>query len=81
MVVALIIGLVTLRLSGHYLAELCHHRRVISFYFLFANMDALGRYSGLSGTPRYSPLFGLTLSSSNGGLTVPDMDLRVGLDF
>ncbi len=65
-VVALIIGLVTLRLSGHYLA-VATIAWGISFYFLFANMDALGRYSGLSGIPPIS-LFGLTLSS-NGGLT------------
>jgi ABC-type branched-subunit amino acid transport system ATPase component/ABC-type branched-subunit amino acid transport system permease subunit len=61
-IIALVIGLVTLRLSGHYLA-VATIAWGISFYFLFANMDALGRYSGLSGIPPIS-LFGLDLSSS-----------------
>lgn len=61
-VVALILGFVTLRLSGHYLA-VATIAWGISFYFLFANIDALGRYSGLTGIPAISFL-GFELTSS-----------------
>src|SRR6201999_2720651 len=49
-VIALIIGFVTLRLSSHYLA-VATIAWGLSLYFVFANLDALGRYSGLSGLP------------------------------
>ncbi len=55
-VIALVIGLVTLRLSGHYL-PLGTIAWGISFYFLFGNMDFLGKYDGLNGLPPIT-LFG-----------------------
>jgi branched-chain amino acid transport system permease protein len=48
--IALVIGLVTLRLSGHYL-PLGTIAWGISFYFLFGNMEFLGKYDGLNGLP------------------------------
>ena len=54
--IALVIGLVTLRLSGHYL-PLGTIAWGISFYFLFGNMDFLGKYDGLNGLPPIT-LFG-----------------------
>lgn len=56
---ALIIGLVTLRLSGHYL-PLGTIAWGISLYFLFGNMDFLGKYDGLNGLPPIT-LFGWSL--------------------
>ena len=55
-VIALIIGIVTLRLSGHYL-PLGTIAWGISLYFLFGNMDFLGKYDGLNGLPPIT-LFG-----------------------
>ena len=57
--IALVIGLVTLRLSGHYL-PLGTIAWGISFYFLFGNMDFLGKYDGLNGLPALS-VFGWSL--------------------
>jgi branched-chain amino acid transport system permease protein len=57
--IALVIGLVTLRLSGHYL-PLGTIAWGISFYFLFGNMEFLGKYDGLNGLPPIS-LFGRSL--------------------
>ena len=54
--IALVIGLVTLRLSGHYL-PLGTIAWGISFYFLFGNMEFLGKYDGLNGLPPIT-LFG-----------------------
>jgi branched-chain amino acid transport system permease protein len=48
--VATILGAATLRLSGHFL-PLSTIAWGIAIYFLFGNLDALGRYSGLSGIP------------------------------
>jgi branched-chain amino acid transport system permease protein len=48
--VATILGVATLRLSGHFL-PLSTIAWGIAIYFLFGNTDALGRYSGLSGIP------------------------------
>ena len=58
-VIALVIGVVTLRLSGHYL-PLGTIAWGISFYFLFGNMDFLGKYDGLNGLPPIT-LFGWSL--------------------
>ncbi len=58
-VIALVIGLVTLRLSGHYL-PLGTIAWGISFYFLFGNMEWLGKYDGLNGLPPIT-LFGWSL--------------------
>ena len=47
---ALAIGLVTVRLSGHYL-PLGTIAWGISFFYLFGNIAALGGYDGISGVP------------------------------
>ena len=59
---ALAVGAVTLRLSGHYLA-LGTLAWGVSFYYVFANLDWLGRNDGISGIP---PLrfFGTALTDS-----------------
>ena len=59
--IALVIGFVTLRLSGHYL-PLGTIAWGISFYYLFGNMEFLGKYDGLNGLPPIS-LFGTPLES------------------
>ncbi|MCP1848868.1 MULTISPECIES: branched-chain amino acid ABC transporter ATP-binding protein/permease [unclassified Bradyrhizobium] len=48
--VATLIGAITVRMSGHYLAlaTLCFG---ISFYFLIGNSDELGRFNGMTGIP------------------------------
>jgi branched-chain amino acid transport system permease protein len=58
-IVALAIGLITLRLSGHYL-PLGTIAWGISLYYLFGNLEWLGRYDGLNGIPPLR-LFGLSL--------------------
>jgi branched-chain amino acid transport system permease protein len=59
---ALLIGAVTLRLSGHYLA-LGTIAWAVSLYYVFGNLDLVGRNDGISGIP---PLraFGLALTDS-----------------
>ena len=47
---ALAIGAITLRLSGHYLA-LGTLAWSVSLYYVFANLDILGRNDGISGIP------------------------------
>jgi branched-chain amino acid transport system permease protein len=59
--VALFLGFLTLRLSGHYL-PLSTIAWGISLYFLFGNLDTLGGQTGLSGLPVLS-LAGLKLDS------------------
>jgi branched-chain amino acid transport system permease protein len=49
-VAALVIGLVTVRLSGHYL-PLGTIAWGISFYYLFGNLKSLGAYDGISSVP------------------------------
>ncbi|HMW17624.1 MAG TPA: branched-chain amino acid ABC transporter ATP-binding protein/permease [Accumulibacter sp.] len=61
MVVALTLGLVTLRLSGHFL-PLGTIAWGISLYFLFGNLDALGGHTGIGGLPPL-PLAGYELKS------------------
>ena len=51
--VATCLGAVTLRLSGHFL-PLSTIAWGIAIYFVFGNLDALNRYSGLSGIPPIS---------------------------
>jgi len=58
---ALIIGLLTLRMSGHYLA-LATLAWGISLYYVFGNLDFLNRYDGLSGIAPID-LFGLVLDT------------------
>lgn len=50
---ALILGGITLRMSGHYL-PLATIAWALSLFFLFGTMDFLGNYDGLSGIPPLS---------------------------
>ena len=59
--VALGLGLITVRLSGHYL-PLSTIAWGISVYFVFGNLEVLGRYNGLQGIPPLS-LGGWTVDS------------------
>ncbi|RJF95994.1 ABC transporter permease subunit [Noviherbaspirillum saxi] len=59
--VALLIGVLTMRLSGHYL-PLGTIAWGLSLYYLFGNLEFLGRYDGLTGIPSIS-LFGLVLNT------------------
>ncbi|MGJ9416326.1 ATP-binding cassette domain-containing protein [Massilia sp. CMS3.1] len=58
---ALFIGAIMLRLSGHYL-PLGTIAWGLSLYFLFGNLEFLGKYDGLGGIPPIS-LFGIDLGS------------------
>ena len=49
-VAALVLGWVTLRMSGHYL-PLATIAWGLSLYYLLGNIDALGKYDGLLGMP------------------------------
>src|SRR5690348_6131244 len=59
--VALVIGAVTMRLSGHFL-PLGTIAWGLSLYYLFGNLDALGKYDGINGIPALSVL-GVSLES------------------
>ncbi|RDU98493.1 ABC transporter permease subunit [Trinickia dinghuensis] len=59
--VALVIGAVTMRLSGHFL-PLGTIAWGLSLYYLFGNLDALGKYDGINGIPALS-VVGLSLAS------------------
>ncbi|MGM9483225.1 branched-chain amino acid ABC transporter ATP-binding protein/permease [Roseateles sp. NT4] len=50
LVLALVIGLLTLRMSGHYLplATICW---CLALYYLIGNLEVLGKYDGLLGLP------------------------------
>jgi branched-chain amino acid transport system permease protein len=56
---AYIIGMLTMRMSGHYL-PLATIAWGLSVYFLFGNMEFLGKYDGLNGIPTIK-LFGIDL--------------------
>jgi branched-chain amino acid transport system permease protein len=58
---ALAIGAITMRLSGHYL-PLGTIAWALSLYFLFGNLEFLGKYDGLNGIPALK-LFGIDLDS------------------
>ncbi len=58
---ALLIGMITMPLSGHYL-PLGTIAWGLSLFFLFGNLDFLGRYDGINGIPEIS-LFGYAISS------------------
>lgn len=58
---AFFIGAITMRLSGHFL-PLGTIAWGLSLYFLFGNLDFLGKYDGLNGVPPID-LFGITLGS------------------
>lgn len=61
-VVALGLGLITLRLSGHYL-PMGTIAWGLALYYLFGNLDFLGGHTGLPGIPALN-LFGWRLSTS-----------------
>jgi branched-chain amino acid transport system permease protein len=58
---ALILGWITLRMSGHYL-PLATIAWGLSLYYLLGNIDALGKYDGLLGVPALS-FFGIELKT------------------
>jgi len=60
-VAALVLGWVTLRMSGHYL-PLATIAWGLSLYYLLGNIDALGKYDGLLGVPAIE-FFGITLNT------------------
>jgi branched-chain amino acid transport system permease protein len=60
---ALFIGAIMLRLSGHYL-PLGTIAWGLSLYFLFGNLEFLGKYDGIGGIPSLE-LFGLDLGPGN----------------
>jgi branched-chain amino acid transport system permease protein len=59
--VALFLGVITLRLSGHYL-PLSTIAWGIAVYFVFGNMDLLGKHTGIADIPAIS-LLGWTLDT------------------
>ncbi|MES2068984.1 MAG: branched-chain amino acid ABC transporter ATP-binding protein/permease [Pseudomonadota bacterium] len=61
MLAAYAIGVITMRLSGHYL-PLGTIAWGLSLFFLFGNLDFLGKYDGLNGIPPVE-VFGLKLDS------------------
>ncbi|WP_353172390.1 branched-chain amino acid ABC transporter ATP-binding protein/permease [Paracandidimonas soli] len=63
-VIAYGLGVVTLRLSGHYL-PLGTIAWGLSFFYLFGNMEAFGKYDGIAGVEPLS-LFGWSLASGRG---------------
>jgi ABC-type branched-subunit amino acid transport system ATPase component/ABC-type branched-subunit amino acid transport system permease subunit len=58
--IALVLGFVTLRLSGHYL-PLGTIAWGISIFFVFGNLEILGKYSGIADIPALN-IFGVSLS-------------------
>ncbi|MEO6855890.1 MAG: ATP-binding cassette domain-containing protein, partial [Rhodoferax sp.] len=56
---AMLLGVMTLRMSGHYL-PLATIAWGLSLYYLMGNLDALGKYDGLLGVPSIT-LFGADL--------------------
>ena len=58
---ALVLGWVTLRMSGHYL-PLATIAWGLSLYYLLGNLDFLGKYDGLLGVPPIS-FFGIALNT------------------
>lgn len=61
---ALIVGGITLRMSGHYL-PLATIAWGLSLYYLMGNLDALGKYDGLMGLPGLS-VFGWEVGQGRG---------------
>ena len=59
--VALVLGWITLRMSGHYL-PLATIAWGLSLFYLLGNMEALGKYDGLLGVPAMS-FFGVELNT------------------
>ena len=63
--VSLFLGAITLRLSGHYL-PISTIAWGIAIYFLFGNMELLGKYTGVPDLPPIS--FGLVKLNTNAGI-------------
>jgi branched-chain amino acid transport system permease protein len=59
--IALVLGLVTMRLSGHFL-PLGTIAWGLALFFLFGNLDLLGKYDGINGIPVLN-LLGIDLES------------------
>ncbi|MBL8303468.1 MAG: ATP-binding cassette domain-containing protein, partial [Ideonella sp.] len=59
--VALLLGWITLRMSGHYL-PLATIAWGLSLYYLLGNIEGLGKYDGLLGIPAMT-FFGITLNT------------------
>lgn len=59
--IALILGLVTMRLSGHFL-PLGTIAWGLSLFYLFGNLEMLGKYDGINGIPVLT-VFGIDLES------------------
>jgi len=57
--IALVLGFITLRLSGHYL-PLATIAWGISIFFIFGNLEILGKYSGIADIPALN-IFGASL--------------------
>ena len=62
--VALVLGAITLRMSGHYL-PLATIAWGLTIYYTISNMEFLGKYDGLLGVPPIS-LFGISLGTGRG---------------
>ena len=62
--VALVLGAITLRMSGHYL-PLATIAWGLTIYYTISNMEFLGKYDGLLGVPPLA-LFGSSLGSGRG---------------
>ncbi|MGN4063357.1 ABC transporter permease subunit [Burkholderia gladioli] len=60
-VVALVLGTVTMRLSGHFL-PLGTIAWGLALFYLFGNLDLLGKYDGINGIPALR-VFGITLNT------------------
>ncbi|QDL35899.1 ABC transporter permease subunit [Rhodoferax sediminis] len=60
-VAALVLGWVTLRMSGHYLA-LATIAWCLALYYLLGNLEPLGKFDGLTGVPSLR-LFGFSLDN------------------
>jgi branched-chain amino acid transport system permease protein len=60
-VAALVLGWVTLRMSGHYLA-LATIAWCLALYYLLGNLEPLGKFDGLTGVPSLQ-LFGFSLDN------------------
>jgi branched-chain amino acid transport system permease protein len=63
-VVALVLGAITLRMSGHYL-PLATIAWGLTIYYTISNMEFLGKYDGLLGVPPIT-LAGLSLGTGRG---------------
>jgi branched-chain amino acid transport system permease protein len=64
LVAALVLGAITLRMSGHYL-PLATIAWGLALYYTMGNMDSLGKYDGLLGIPSLQA-FGFDLGSGRG---------------